>query len=99
MLWTGPQPRASVTNVEIVGGDAHVICVSNKIKHLFEFNVKIKFTLSIEMVGVNPQSEVRSLTLSAWHSLGSIYRARGLRTLRVYPGFDFVARLTRCHTP
>lgn len=52
--------RASVTDVEIVGGDAHVICVSNKIKHIFDFNVKIKFSLSIdESMGLQPPAEVR----------------------------------------
>lgn len=52
------QLRANVTNVEIVGGDAHVICVSNKIKHIFDFNVKVKFSLSIdESMGLPPKAE------------------------------------------
>lgn len=45
-----------MTNVEIVEGDARVICVSNKTKHLFEFNVKVKFSLTIdESMGLQPQ--------------------------------------------
>lgn len=53
------QLRASVTNVEIVEADARVICVSNKIKHLFEFNVKVKFSLTIdESMGLQPPAEV-----------------------------------------
>lgn len=56
------QLRANVTNVEIVGGDAHVICVSNKTKHIFDFNVKLDFSLSIdESMGLQPQAEVRNL--------------------------------------
>ena len=53
-----------MTNVEIVGGDAHVICVSNKIKHIFDFNVKVKFSLSIdESMGLQSKAEVRGLSL------------------------------------
>lgn len=52
------QLRANVTNVEIVEADARVICVSNKIKHLFEFNVKVKFSLTIgESMGLQPQAQ------------------------------------------
>lgn len=51
--------QASVTNVEIPGGEAHIICVSNKIKHIFEFNVKLKFSLTIdESMGLPSKSEV-----------------------------------------
>lgn len=54
------QLRATVTKAEIVGGDAHVICVSNKIKHIFDFNVKLDFSLEIdESMGLQPQAEVR----------------------------------------
>eukprot|EP00752_Nemacystus_decipiens_P005276 g4785.t1 len=50
--------RASVTNVEIVEADARVICVSNKTKHLFEFNVKVNFSLTVdESMGLPPQAE------------------------------------------
>lgn len=56
--------RASVTNVDIVEADARVICVSNKIKHLFDFNVKVKFSLTVdESMGLQPPAEVR-LTLA-----------------------------------
>lgn len=49
---------ARVTEVEIVGGDAHVICVSNKMKHIFDFNVKLKFSVDIdESMGLSPESE------------------------------------------
>lgn len=58
-----------MTNVEIVGGDAHVICVSNKIKHIFDFNVKVKFSLSIdESMGLPPKAEVRGLSLERCHA-------------------------------
>lgn len=60
-----PQLRANVTSVEIVGGDAHVICVSNKIKHIFDFNVKVKFSLTVdESMGLQPKPEVRRWALS-----------------------------------
>lgn len=59
MYLPASQLSARVTKVEIVGGDAHVICVSNKIKHIFEFNVKLNFSLDIdESMGLSPQSEV-----------------------------------------
>lgn len=49
-----------MTNVEIVEADARVICVSNKIKHLFEFDVKVNFALTVdESMGLQPQAEVR----------------------------------------
>ncbi|CAM9832623.1 unnamed protein product, partial [Pylaiella littoralis] len=60
------QLRASVTNVEIVEADARVICVSNKIKHLFEFNVKVKFSLTVdESMGLPPPAEVSTLSKGA----------------------------------
>ncbi|CAN0153996.1 unnamed protein product, partial [Hapterophycus canaliculatus] len=53
--------RADVTNVEMVEADARVICVSNKIKHLFEFNAKVKFSLSIdESMGLPPKADEKA---------------------------------------
>lgn len=67
-----------MTKVEIVGGDAHVICVSNKIKHIFDFNVKVKFSLSIdESMGLPPKAEVRGLALEQRHA----EQQRGYRTV------------------
>ncbi|CAM9993892.1 unnamed protein product [Scytosiphon promiscuus] len=52
---------AKVTSVEMVEADARVICVSNKIKHLFEFNTKVKFSLSIdESMGLPPKADQKA---------------------------------------
>lgn len=64
----------SVTNVEILGGDANVICVSKKIKHIFDFNVKIKFSLSIdESMRLPPAAEVTSYRVDQWGACVYIY--------------------------
>lgn len=53
--WSILKVSGRVTSVEILGGDAHVICVSNKIKHIFDFNVKLKVSVSIdESMGLPP---------------------------------------------
>ena len=45
--------------MDISGGDAQVIVVSNKIKHIFEFNVNLKFALTIDESMGLPRGEVR----------------------------------------
>ncbi|CBJ32816.1 conserved unknown protein [Ectocarpus siliculosus] len=68
--------RASVTSVEIVEADARVICVSNKTKHLFEFNVKVKFSLTIdESMGLQPQAQEEGQAASKDAGLVKTYKA------------------------
>lgn len=84
------QLSAKVTKVEIVGGDAHVICVSNKIKHIFDFNVKLNFSLEIdESMGLPSQSEVcvwvRRLKYISIVKCGSCVRDDIKQALQVFP--------------